>query len=371
MAEKILVYGASGSLYGGIESFLMTMQEHMSPHCIFDYVMVGDTCIHTKRILARGGTVFLVPSFRHNPLLFFIESWKVAKTARKDHAVSYINLFSMCHITSILMSFLLGYRIVLHAHNNDIPNKSRWYRAFHCFCRWLLGSLPCIRLTNSKDSALFMFGKRVVEQKPVELIYNAIEVEQFCFSPETRTEVRKALQLENQFVVGFVGRLSTQKNPLFLMDIFSCIHQRHPQAALLVIGEGEYRSAMEKQAEEQGLSHCVHFLGRRDDVPKLYCAMDCFVLPSLFEGLGIVLVEAQAAGLSCFASAQVIPSFVQFSKDLLHFLPLQAPAAAWADAVLSKTAAAPDHRQDWNDIVAQSPFQIKTEAKRLERRLLS
>lgn len=368
--KRILVYGASGELYGGIESFLMNMNEHMSRQCIFDYVIVGDHNIHTQRIAERGGQTYYVTSYKKNPVRFVFDSWKVAKSAREDHDAAYFNLFSMCHITAVLMSFLLRYRVILHAHNNNIPNKSRLYHGLHGFCRWLLSGTDCIRLTNSEESARFMFGENTVQKKKIELIYNAIDVKKYRFSPEVRRKKRDELDLNGKFVVGFAGRLSAQKNPIFLMDIFYEIHQKNPEAVFLIAGDGEYRTQMEEKASQQGFLECVRFLGRREDMPELYQAMDCFVLPSLFEGLGIVLVEAQASGLCCFASADVIPSMVQFSEEILHFISLDMPAQYWADRILAETNVQGD-RQIWNDIVGNSPFHIEKEAERLERRLRS
>ncbi len=368
--KRILVYGASGKLYGGIESFLMNMNEHMSKSCVFDYVFVGDDCIHRQRIAARGGRVYAVTSYRKNPIRFLLDSWKVASLARKDHDTAYFNLFSMCHITAVLMSVLFKYRIVLHAHNNNIPNKSKLYHGLHRFCRWLLSAMDCVRLTNSESSAVFMFGKKTVQKKKITLIYNAIDVQAFRFSPQVRKSIREELQLEGSFVVGFAGRLSTQKNPVFLMDLFSCIHQKNPNAVFLVAGDGEYRSYLEERAKKQGFWDCMRLVGRREDMPALYWAMDCFVLPSLFEGLGIVLVEAQAAGLCCFASAHVIPSMVQCSKESLYFLSLDAPVENWAEEILKQATVHRD-REAWNDVVQASPFQIEKEAKKLERRLRS
>ena len=113
----------------------------------------------------------------------------------------------------------------------------------------------------------------------------------------------------------------------------------------------------------------MKFLGRREDLNQLYQAMDCFVLPSLFEGLGIVLIEAQAAGLPCLASAEVIPSMVQLSPELMHFISLDTPPAFWAEQILKLTPSSLP-RETWNEVVAKSPFHIVSEATHLERILL-
>lgn len=365
---RVLVYGASGEIYGGIESFLMTMNEHMSRDCIFDYVIVGEKCIHTERIQARGGRIYMVTSYKKDPFRFIIDSWKTAKNARKDHDTAYFNLFSMCHITAVLMSKVLNYRIILHAHNNDIPNKSKAYRMLHRFCRWLLSGMKCTRFTNSEESSVFMFGRKFSGENQAELIYNAIDVKKFRFLPEVREKKRSELNINDKFTVGFAGRLSAQKNTNFLLDIFYEIHKQEPEAVFLVAGEGEKRPEMERRVKGLGFSEQVIFLGRRTDINEIYQAMDCFVLPSLFEGLGIVLVEAQASGLHSFASADVIPPIVQMSENILYFIPLDLSARCWAEKILEKSRIDTD-RCAWNDVVEDSSFNILKEAIRLERRL--
>lgn len=367
---RILVYGAAGEVYGGIESFLLNMNKFMSEDCIFDYVIVGNRCIYADQIEAKGGQVYFVTSYKKNPLRFLMDSWRIAKAARKSHKTAYFNLFSMCHITSVIICRLWKYHIVLHSHNNGIPNKSSLYHMIHQFGRWLLSGMKCTRLTNSDASAVFMFGKKYSGNRKVKLVYNAIDTGRFRFSPAIRKRLRQELRLEDHFVVGFAGRLSAQKNPIFLMEIFEQIHIQNPQALFLVAGDGAYRKAMEEKARNGGFDQCVRFLGHRTDMDALYQAMDCFLLPSLFEGLGIVLVEAQAAGLHCFASAEVIPPIVQLSEDVFHFVPLSKSAYYWAEQILTQ-GTVPLEREKWNDIVATSPFYIEKEAKRLEGVLCS
>ena len=365
---RILVYGAAGGLYGGIESFLLEMNRHMSDECVFDYVIVGDKCIHTEAIEAKGGKVYMVTSYKKNLFTFLKDSWQVAKNAKASHKTAYFNFFSMCHITAVLICKVMGYRIVLHAHNNNVPNKSKLYHLLHRFNRWLLRGMKVVRLTNSKASSAFMFGLKPNKENSVELIYNAIEIPKFQFDAEIRRKKRAELNVDGKTVFGFAGRLTAQKNPVFLAEIFAEIYKRDKNTVLLVAGEGNLQPPLEKTIEKLELGHCVKLLGNQRDIGQLYQAMDAFVFPSLFEGLGIVLVEAQAAGLRCFASADVIPSIVQISENILQFISLDASAEHWAQEIL-KGIAAPFERAPWSTVLQNSKFNIEREATRLERRL--
>lgn len=362
---RVLVYGMAGGLYGGIESFLLNMNQHMSDDCIFDYVIIGNECIHDKRIEAKGGKIYKVASYKKNPFRFLWDSWQVGKLARNTTEVAYFNLFSMCHIICVLMSKWMGYRIILHAHNNNVPNKSLLYRWLHCFNRWLLGGLQCIRLTNSEASSVFMFGRRFSGDNCAELIYNAVDVPKFLFNSEMREKKQVELGISNKMVIGFAARLFPQKNPMFLLEIFAEIHKREENAVLLILGEGESRVDIERKADALGLTQSVKLLGHRSDIAQIYQAMDAFVFPSLFEGLGIVLVEAQASGLQCFTSAEVVPQIVQISEEILSFIPLERAAEVWAEQIVSAMKK-PINRAHWNNVVLKSRFHIEREAVRLE-----
>lgn len=363
---RILVYGMGSNISGGIESFLLNMNRHMSSDCVFDYVVVGNECIHSRRIEANGGRVYLISPYRKNPVRFLTDSWKVAREGKEDHDVAYFNLFSMCHILGVLLCKIMGYRIVLHAHNSNCPGKSKLYYGLHCFDRWLLSGMRCTRLTNSEPSGVFMFGKKAGRENRTILIYNAIDVPQFLFYPEVRERKREELGIGEKVVIGFAGRLSQEKNLKFLMEIFSKIQEKERNAVLLIAGDGGLKAEVEQTAVSLGVQESVKLLGNRSDLNELYQAMDAFILPSLFEGLGIVLIEAQAAGLRCFTSAGVVPPMVQISEQSLHYISLSEPAEQWAMQVLQEIKL-PFERTRWNHVVAAGKFNIEKEALRLQK----
>ena len=163
-----------------------------------------------------------------------------------------------------------------------------------------------------------------------EVINNGINTDAFCFNPEIRNAMRIKLGVESKYVLGFIGRLSEQKNPLFLIDVFYEFQKNYPDSVMLIIGEGDLRSTMEEKIYEYGLSECVILTGAISYCADYYQAMDCFLLPSNFEGLGIVLVEAQCSGLPCIASNNV-PKSVNLTGNVSFLETIS--AKEWAQKI--------------------------------------
>ena len=178
-----------------------------------------------------------------------------------------------------------------------------------------------------------MYGKKMMDSEKVTIINNAIDLKKYAFDPSKRKGLRKKLGLANELVIGHVGRFMYQKNHDFLVDVFNKISQNCPSAILLLIGDGPLRPTIEKKVKMLGLAKKVKFLGLRNDVQDLYNVMDIFILPSHYEGLPVVGVEAQANGLPCLFSTNVTKE-----TQLTHsaeFLNLSSGAAKWAETVLS------------------------------------
>ena len=197
-------------------------------------------------------------------------------------------------------------RVIVHSHNNDLrPSATRWLKlALHRICTGLFGGYADVRWAPSQAAGRFMFGKR-----PFTLVRNGIVPERFAFDDDVREKLRAELGFaSNQAVLGCVGRLCSQKNQLFLVDVLAASPQN---ACLLLVGEddgdGSYEVALRCRACELGVQDRVRLYGRTDDVASLYQAMDVLCVPSTFEALGIVAVEGQAAGLPVVASTAVPP----------------------------------------------------------------
>lgn len=359
---RILVYGCAGHLLGGIETFLLNMNAHMSDQCIFDYIILGADCIHGQTIGKKGGRVFMLPSPRKKPVVHFRRLWKVLGDNRHEYDIVYFNLFSMVNVLPVWMCRLRGYQVILHAHNNGLPNKGRFYTLLHGAGKCLLRAGNYTHWTNSRESSDFMFGKGVDSK----LIYNAIDVEPFAFDRGIRDRYRAENNVGHQMVMGFVGRLVDQKHPLFLVEVFHEVLALRPDTVLWVIGEGELEASMRARAEHLGIANRIRWFGHRSDVARLMMAMDVFVLPSIFEGLGIVLIEAQATGLPCVTSVDVVPNMVKITEGL-QFVMLDAGPGVWARAVVNGVPR--KERERGCATIADSPFNIHTEVRRMEKML--
>jgi len=194
-------------------------------------------------------------------------------------------------------------------------------------------------------------------------IKNAIDISQYKYDEDIRIAYRKKYGVEDKFVIGNVGRLQFQKNQLFLLDIFASVLKKKPEAILWMIGQGEDEDKIREKIQKLNLGTAVKMLGVRNDVPNLLQAMDVFVFPSVFEGLGIALLEAQATGLTCIASKDVIPEEVKVTPQL-QFVSLEESAEVWADRILNAEYC--EKRDTLFQLAMKAGYDINTEVGRLE-----
>jgi len=225
--------------------------------------------------------------------------------------------------------------------------------------------LATCRLACSEESAIFMFGKKAVYKGTVAVIRNAIDCNKYIFDEKIRHAVREDLGIKEYFVVGHVGGFVPLKNHLFLIDVFKEICKIIPDSVLILVGgegtaSGSTKSDVMYKVEKLGLTDKVKFLGIRKDVNRLMMAMDVFVFPSVFEGFGLVMVEAQTTGLPSFASTSV-PNAVKCT-DLAYFLPLSAGPKEWAATILQNNSN--QHRR--MDISGFEAYDIRKQKEILE-----
>ena len=204
-------------------------------------------------------------------------------------------------------------------------------------------------------------GEWMFSGAPFRILNNAIDADAYVYHPQKRDEIRTKFGLLNRLVIGHIGRFSPPKNHSYLIDIFAAIHQKEPKAALLLVGVGSGRKAIEEKVKLLGLQDCVIFTGVRSDVPDLLQAMDVFVFPSRYEGLPVTMIEAQAAGLPCYISDKVP---VECSiTDAVKMIPLTALPGIWAEEIL---AAKNTQRECNKEKVMKAGYDIKENANWLQ-----
>ena len=210
------------------------------------------------------------------------------------------------------------------------------------------------------ESGKWLYGTQ--NESRFIMLNNAIAAASYSYSRDSAMAVRQSLGLTDEFVVGHVGRFNPQKNHPFLLDIFTALLKKEPNAVLLLVGGGDDMPRIQKKAQSLGISGHVRFLGVRSDVADLMQAMDVFVFPSLYEGLPVTMVEAQASGLPCLISDKVPPECI-ITEGLVDTLPLSAEAETWAKKILKKKNLP---RTDRRSEITAHGFDITTEAVKLQ-----
>ena len=258
---------------------------------------------------------------------------------------------------------------IAHAHN--VMRGFDAKTIFRDYFRLRLPGNPTHMFACSQEAGDWLFGKKNREQ--VIQIPNAIDVEQYRYNPETARQVRAEFGVTdpNTLVVGHVGRFAPQKNHKQLVEIFAAVHKRQTNSVLWLVGGGHGTQSLQKEVHarvrELGLQDAVKFLGVRSDVPRILQGMDVFVMPSLYEGLGIVLLEAQAASVPCVMS-NVIPQQVNVS-GLVRTRALQDDSDIWAETILECASSRQNNsdRVHLADVVRTAGFDIAQNARQLEQ----
>jgi glycosyltransferase involved in cell wall biosynthesis len=319
------------------------------------------------RILSLGGRII--------PCLHYQKPWVYARNFKRclgDHGPYDIVHSHVHHFSGYVLRLARQAGVpcrIAHSHlDTTLPqSQAGLYRRLYLALmqRWIK-SFATAGLAASKKAAAALFGPDWQNDRRWRVLYCGIDLEPFKSAPQPQA-IRSELGIPaDSFVIGHVGRFFEQKNHAFLVDIAQAIAHRGENFALLLIGDGPLRPAIKRRFGEAGLADKVIFLGLRDDVPRLLGAMDVFLFPSLFEGLGLVLVEAQAAGVPCVIS-DVVPEEADVVPLLVRRLPLSQSTSTWAEAVLTARRLKDNISQpEALGIIEQSPFNILTSVRELE-----
>lgn len=326
MSEPIRVAHVMGKMLGGgVEQVVMNYYRHIDRSRVqFDFVVDSDsTLVPRGEIESLGGRVFTVPPYQRVIAyqralieIFLKQRWKIVHSHENALSVFPLRAAKRAGVP------------VRIAHSHSTAGRGETARnAIKWVLRRFANVYPTHRMACSRHAGEWLFGKGA----NFTILHNAIELSDFWFDPGIRDEVRVELGIpDSKLAIGHVGRFVTQKNQSFLLDVFAKVIADGVDAVLILVGDGPMRGEMEEMAGRFGLSDRVLFLGQRDDVARLYQAFDVFCLPSLYEGLGIVAIEAQVAGLPCLLSDCVPEEAVISDKAITLSI---RDTRAWFDGV--------------------------------------
>ncbi len=329
---------------GGVESYIANLCGQLPD----DYEV-----IYRLPHMELDGVNWDCPPNRHN----YIRYWKFWTRFFKENHFDVL-YYNTCDIVSIdMLRFAKAAKIpvrIIHSHNTDNQVKMTAFHRLterinrselHCYATHLFAC--------SKAAGNWMFGNR-----RFTVIKNGISLKKYAFSVASRMSCRAEIKSNAATIIGCVGRLDPQKNPLFAVEIARQLCLLDSSVHVAFIGDGELRTQVADAIENAHLTERVHLLGARDDVNQWYSAFDCLMMPSLFEGLPFVLVEAQAAGLSCVVSTEV--SLDANITGLVEYVPLSESAQEWAQIILH---AAQKPRHDVSQKLIESGYSIEDTVK--------
>ena len=340
MTEKInILYFVDRMLKGGIQSLVIDWVKRFDKEKIqVDFLLLddGNEYLLEKELENMGCHVYKLKGIWINKPTDFIKYAKALNSFFKEH-----HHYKVVHMHSssknyMVLKYAKKYKIpirIAHSHCTAFQTKNPIKKAIGKMLKPLLIKYSTNFFACSKIAGEWLFGKKIVQSNRFKIIHNAVDYNKFKYNETTRKKVRKELKIkDNEILIGHVGRFTNQKNHTFLIDIFHEITKINSNVKLIMIGTGIEEDEIKEKVKKLNLQEKVIFAGFKDDVSTYYQAIDIFILPSLSEGLGVVLIEAQASGIPCFASKDVIPNEAKVTS-LLSLIDLKESAQDWAKKI--------------------------------------
>ncbi|NGT64004.1 glycosyltransferase family 1 protein [Clostridium perfringens] len=348
--------------YGGVESVILNYVNNMEDKYRYDFHII------TQDINADG----CVKLFENNSFKVHITTHKrksIYKNIREIYKILKKEKFDIvhCHMTLtnfyvLIMAIILRIKVrICHCHSAFIANSIRkkiYYK--------VLGKINIlssnVRIACGYNAGYFLYGKRMMENNDVYILNNAIDTKRFSFNNDVRKTLRKELKVnEKDFLIGHVGRFMEVKNHIFLLEILKDMVKENDNVKLIFVGDGELFNDIKKCSSEMGIEDYIIFVGAKNDTSPYYQAMDIFVLPSLYEGIPVVAMEAQCSGIPCVFSTNIDRSCGVL--DNVNFMSLNQNKKLWINCINQYINS--ERNFFAKDILIEKGFDIKQEANKL------
>ncbi len=363
MSKTKVLYFIDRMRHGGIQQFAVEIVKNMDKNkCEIEFLLLDDGQKYPlEDVLKEFGVKFykLKGVWFRTPLDIFKQKKALKSFFEEHHDYKVVHMHSSSKNFMVLkMAKKYGIQVrIAHSHNIGFQSKNK--------LKIMLGNAfkkPLKKYATHYFACSNLAGKWLFGEEKVKIIHNAVDYEKFKFDPAKRDELRKELGIEDCLVIGNVGRFTNQKNHTFLIDIFYEIHKQKQNAVLMLVGIGEKEQEIRDKVKKLGLTDCVKFMGFCKNTNELMWCMDIFLLPSLYEGLPVVGVEAQCTGLPCFMSKDVITNEVKIAKNV-KFIGLERSAKDWAEMILSSDL----NRRDTYEELKNAGYFIEQTVEELER----
>lgn len=362
---RVLVFGMTENP-GGVESFLMNYYRNIDRTAIqFDFLCNSYNPIaYEDEIHSLGGKTFHITSRSSNSIKYYKELKTFFANHSDEYKIIWVNVCSLANIDYLKLAKKAGIeRRIIHSHNaENMDSKLRGL--LHRHNKKTIDKYATDFWACSDKAARFFYSDNLLKRAVV--IRNAIDIKLFAFNEESRASLRKTLGLENKYVIGNIGRLHFQKNQSFLLEVFQKVSLSCQEAELILVGDGQDKEILKQKSKALQIEDKVHFIGVTNDVSKFLSAFDLFLFPSLFEGLGISALEAEANGLPLLLSDTIAKEL--YLNSNVYCCELSKSADEWAKKVLEIRNSS--KRKDPKSIMQNfinAGYNIETESKKLQQ----
>ena len=346
---------------GGVESFLYNYYSNMNHKQItFDFVVPGDKKGFLEDDLEKmNSKIFRVPRFKKHPFLQIKTLSNIIKNGNYD--------IIHCHGYKSYLGLLIGkiYKVnvrIMHSHMAYVKeNIFSWI--IRKFVTFLLKIFATDFFACGIDAAKWLYGNNYYKKGKVKVINNAIDLAKFKFNEKNRKIFRKELCKNNEILIGNIARLTKQKNQIYSLHVIKKLIDDKINVKLLFIGTGEDEKYLQEETKRLGLEKNVMFLGLRNDINNILSGLDVFILPSLYEGLPVVLAEAQASGISCVVSDNITKE-IKVTNNI-YYLPLNSGCNNWKQKIKKICKNVEFNRLENNKLMEKGKYDIKYQAKKL------
>lgn len=343
---------------GGTQALLMNIYRKIDRSKVqFDFLVeYPDKQFYDDEILQLGGKIYYSTVRKDFNIFKFMKQLETILKAHPEYVIVHVHAYTIGYFClKVVEKCGVPVRIA-HSHNNETVHDAKW-----------LLKLGMQKLYTIHATDLFACseeaGKYLFKKKKFRVLKNAIDSSNFVADQQVRDDIRRKLGLENSFVVGHVGRFHPQKNHSFLIDVFSEIRKKQKNAKLILVGSGDLEDAVRHKVAELSLTDSVIFLGNRKDMNQIFQAMDVFVFPSVFEGLGIVAIEAQASGIPVVCSEGLPPE--ARITPIYKVLNLKESPAEWAREAI-QIAGDPQCHTNTQQYVIDAGFDMNATSKMMQ-----
>lgn len=361
---EVLLFGLCENV-GGIETYLIKINNNIDrTRFHFSFIdMTGENGnpAFKSEFLQNGCDFYKITPRRESVIRNIMELDKLFENHHFD--VLHFSANTLSYVEPIFAALRHNCKVIVHSRSSSMTG-SMMTMVLHSINKARLRNRKIKRIAVSELAETWFFGK----DSDCTIYLNGIDTKRFYYSDERRHIIRESLHSEDKLVIGLVGTFSTVKNHAFAIEVFEKIKAKHSNVILWLVGIGSTMEAVQELVKEKELDNDVLFLKRRNDLPDLYCGMDAFLLPSLFEGLPNVIIEAQTSGLPCLMSDS-ITTMVKIT-DRVGYMSLAKSADDWADEILRMVDVEND-RENAHKEIEDKGWSVEDEIRRIERLYIS